>query len=163
MAWDFLTSLLPETIDTISKGKLSERKRLGVLRSEKRFDLYFSLWKDLIELKDIMDQLWVRLDRLTLQKYISQLKKLDKLMSSRRIILPGKEYSEIKKIIKTLEDYRYNKEKILDMNFEKGVGRQKTLSLLNVLKSENATSIRRFEVLVGELEKKVKKYIGVKK
>jgi hypothetical protein len=158
MAWEFLVGLgstvLGKKIDSISndKGKIKD----------KRIDLYERLWVDLIDLKDIMNELWVKLDEPTFNKYVEQLKKTKKIINSKRIFLEKKEYLEIKKLLETLENYQIGKKKLLEDGLEREFDAAMVPALVNDLKNKNYSEIEKFEKLINQLEEKVKKFIGIK-
>lgn len=106
------------------KTELEIIKATSLRYSNKQFDLYIELWKDLQELKFSLFDLWNLANQQNLRKFDSALRKTHRQIETTSILLEESHYLELTEVIKNLQEFDTGKEKLISARREQVEERQ---------------------------------------
>lgn len=97
----------------VYKNQLEVLKATTLKYNDRQFELYLDLWKNLQELKFASLDLWDNASKPNLEKFKSSLTKSDRQIETSSILIELNHYSEMREIIKTLQEYNIGKERLI--------------------------------------------------
>ena len=95
------------------KTELEIIKATALRYTNKQFDLYVELWKNLQELKFSLIDLWNLANQHNLRKFDTALKKTHRQIETTSILLEESHYLELTEVIKNLQEFDTGKEKLI--------------------------------------------------
>jgi len=96
------------------KTQLDVLKATTLRYNDKQFELYLDLWKNLQELKFASMDLWNEASRKNLSHFRTALSKSERQIETSSILIELSHYSELREIIKTLKEYDFGKQRLID-------------------------------------------------
>lgn len=136
------------------KTQLDVLKATTLKYNDKQFELYLDLWKNLQELKFTSIDLWNEASRRNLSNFRNALSKSDRQIETSSILIELSHYTELREIIKTLKEYDFGKERLMNnrtnvpnemieemIDYNRG-RKDRCLELIETIKTEIQTQIK---------------------
>lgn len=136
------------------------RVRIGPY-SEKQFERYNELWVALVELRDVMDDLWISATETNLNRFSEKLNKLFKNLEKSALLVEAGHYQKIIASLDVLANYQIGKRTVIDLrkhtndNYVSNVTEE-----INMLISENSTHRVALNAAMDELMADMRKHIN---
>lgn len=103
-----------------SQKKELETSKLRFLKySESQFNLYNDLWKELIEVKYLGEELWNELNPVNLKNFAEQLHKTKKTLEKSALLIEENHYNRLLVLIDNFSKFEMNKKYLIDYRKKK--------------------------------------------
>ncbi|MEQ9279190.1 MAG: hypothetical protein RLN83_06805 [Balneola sp.] len=99
-----------------------EKSKTKYLRySNKQFELYNSLWIQLVDLKDSADTLWENASENNLQSFAETLKETKLVVQKSNLFLENDHYERLLTLLKEFAEYQVGKEKLINLRNKENI------------------------------------------
>ncbi|MEL7118177.1 MAG: hypothetical protein AAFO07_02015 [Bacteroidota bacterium] len=102
-----------------TKTELEKSKSLFLRYAEHQFTLYNDLWKSLIDLKFIANELWEKLDSNKLKAFSKQLRETTEIVEKSLLLIESEHYQELNELIQEFENFRFGKARLGELRNKK--------------------------------------------
>lgn len=129
--------------------------------SEKQFERYNDLWVALVELRDVMDDLWISANETNLNSFSDKLNKLFKNIEKSALLVEAGHYKKIVASLDVLANYQIGKRTVIDLRKHTGNNYvPNATEEINRLISENSTHRVALNAAMDELMGDMRKQIN---
>ena len=95
--------------------ELEKAERRHFLYSQSQFDLYNSLWKQLVYTKRLADELWKKADPRKLPSFADQISQTKFVIEENMLLIEEDHYYNLSALMREFENFRVGKQKLVEI------------------------------------------------
>src|ERR1051326_9284026 len=103
---------------TLLMGLLVHQRELRKFVRERSTESYLAVWEQLAKLKQDIDALWEKADRLRLNRFIDRLQETKVLIDQKSILISDDDFTQLDLALKRLGDYEHGKSRLVKSSSE---------------------------------------------
>ena len=139
--------------------ELEKAQRLHFLYSQSQFELYNSLWKQLVYTKRLADDLWNRADPKKLPSFADQIGQTKYVIEENMLLIEQEHYNNLIALIDEFENFKVGKQKLVEIRrFTPDEIPANTQDVSDMIQN-NGGSRDRYNALVAQIGESFRKQI----
>ena len=131
--------------------ELDKAERRHFLYSQSQFELYNSLWKQLVYTKRIADDLWRVADPQKLPSFADQIRQTKFVIEENMLLIEDEHYAALMKLMTEFENFSVGKRKLVEIRQSSAADVLDNIEDIRRMIHENGGSKQRYDALVEKV------------
>ena len=139
--------------------ELDRAKRRHFLYSQSQFDLYNSLWKQLVYTKRLADELWKKADPQKLPSFADQIVQTKYVIEENLLLIEEEHYNDLMALIYEFENFMVGKQRLVEIRQSSIDAVLANIQDVTEMINKNSSSKERYDALVTQIGDTFRKQI----
>ena len=142
-----------------TQHEFDKAERRYYLYSQSQFELYNSLWKQLIYTKRLADELWREADPQKLPSFAEQIRQTKFVIEENMLLIEGEHYEALLKLMTEFENFSVGKRKLVEIRQSSASEVIDIIDDISRMIKDNGGSKKRYDNLVAKVGDSFRKQI----
>ena len=144
---------------TKTKHELDKAERRHFIYSQSQFELYNSLWKQLIYTKRLADALWKNADPKKLPSFADQIGQTKYVIEENMLLIEEEHYNKLITLMEEFESFKVGKQKLVELKQSTPEEILANIEDVSEMIRKNGGSKERYDALVSQIGQSFRKQI----
>lgn len=156
-----LERIKAEYLEALAKTnhELEKAERRHYLYSQSQFELYNSLWKQLVYTKRLADELWRKADPQKLPSFADQIGQTKFVIEENMLLIEEEHYNKLVNLMEEFENFKIGKQKLVEIRQSSTDEILANIDDVSDMIRDNKDSKDRYDVLVSHIGDSFRKQI----
>lgn len=131
--------------------ELEKAERRHYLYSQSQFELYNSLWKQLVYTKRLADSLWKKADPKALPSFADQIGQTKHVIEENMLLIEEEHYNSLIALIEEFENFKVGKQKLVELSMSSTDHILANIDDVSEMIKKNGVSKEKYDILVTQI------------